>query len=158
MELGMTIISGTLILLIIVPITLMQLKKRNNEQVLLKSLKALSNQQNCKLTKYDVTNDFAIGLDQATKTLFYYKNTVLENISKHVNLSHFINCEIFEIRQNNTKNQQGEITTLTLVLYPVDKSKTTETLNIYNAEENYQLNGEVELIKKWKDLISFSLK
>lgn len=158
MELGMTIISGTLILLIIVPITLMQLKKRKNEQVLLKSLKTLSNQQNCKLTNYDVTNDFAIGLDQASKNLFYYKNTVLENISKHVNLSQFINCEIYEIKRNNTKDKQGEITTLNLVLYPMDESKTPETLKIYNAEENYQLNGEVGLIKKWKDLISLSLK
>ncbi|TYB77472.1 hypothetical protein ES677_00280 [Bizionia gelidisalsuginis] len=158
MELGMTIISATLLLLIIVPLTLMQLKKRNKEQLLLKSLKTLSNQQNCKLTKYDVTSDFAIGLDQATKTLFYYKNTVLENISKHVNLSQFLDCEVLEVRQNNTRNKQGDIENLNLVLHPIDKNGTVETLKIYNSKENYQLNGEVDLTKKWKDLISLSIK
>ncbi|MBQ0769400.1 MAG: hypothetical protein KBT58_08915 [Bizionia sp.] len=158
MDLGMTLISASLILLIIVPLTLMQLKKRNKEQVLLKSLKTLSNQQNCKLTKYDVTSDFVIGLDQATKTLFYYKNTVLENISKHINLSQFIDCDILETRQNNSKNKQGEIAHLNLVLYPKDKNGASETIKIYNSSENYQLNGEVDLVKKWKDLIASSLK
>lgn len=154
----MTIISATLILLIIVPLTLMQLKKKNREQLLLKSLKNLSKQQNCTLTKYDVNSDFAIGLDQATKTLFYYKDTVLEHISKHVNLSQFKDCEVLEVRQNNSKNKLGEIENLNLVLHPFNKNDALETLKIYNSTENYQLNGEVDLIKKWKELISLTLK
>lgn len=158
MELGMTLISATLILLIIVPLTVMQLKKRNKEQVLLKSLKTLSNQQNCKLTTHDVTSDFAIGLDQASKNLFYYKNTVLENISKHINLSQFIDCDVLETRQNNTKNKQGEIAHLNLVLIPKDKNNESETIKFYNSDENYQLNGEVDLVKKWRNLIVSSLK
>ena len=158
MNLGMILISATLILLIVVPITLMQLKKRKKEQMLLKGLKSLSKQQKCTLTTYDVTSDFAIGLDQATKTLFYYKNTVLENVSKHLNLSHFLDCEVLEARQNSSKNKKGEIENLNLVLYPIDKSTASETLKIYNSKENYQLNGEVDLIKKWKDLISTTLK
>lgn len=158
MDLGMITISATLILLVVVPLTLMQLQKRKKEQAHLNALKSLSKQHHCSLTHYDLTSDFAIGIDQVAKALFFYKNTAHENRSKHIALKNYSDCKISEERQNTKNTTLGDITALSLTLTPRDNSITPEYINFYNSDENYQLNGEIDLIKKWNGLLASTIK
>nr|WP_321227863.1 hypothetical protein [uncultured Psychroserpens sp.] len=158
MNLGVTITSAVLVLLVIAPVALIQQQQKKKERKILKSLKALASKYDCTLTEYEVFKNFAIGLDEKNNNLFFYKKNSLKEISQHVDLNKIKSCGILNSKKANNKSKQDNIARLQLILNPLDNIKHEQTIEIYNQTDDFQLNGELDVIHKWEHIIQNSLK
>jgi len=157
MNLGITITSTVLVLLVVTPVVLMQQQQKNKERKLIKALKAFAELNNSSITEYDVFKNFAIGLDKNKNNLFFYKNNASKENSQCINLNEIKSCGVLNSKKPTKKNTLGDISRLELVLNPVKNSIDKHTLEIYNETEDFQLNGELEFIRKWEHIINNSL-
>ena len=110
MNTGVTITTITLTLLIILPLAYMQMQKKKSNNKILNALKELAQQQNSNITTHEVSGDFAIGIDQNSKRLFFYREKEHENVAQNIDLNTIKNCTILKITikfKANIKNQFG---------------------------------------------------
>lgn len=157
MNLGMTITSTVLVLLVTTPIALIQQQQKKKERKLLKTLKTIANQHNSTLTEYDVFKNSVIGLDKKENNLVFYKKNLSTETVQLINLNEFKSCEILNLTKANKQNKQ-DIIRLQLILNPIDNTKEKETIEFFNHTEDFQLNGELDVIRKWEHIINSSLK
>lgn len=153
MNLGITITSTVLVLLVVAPVVLIQQQQKNKERKLLKALKSLASQYNSSITEYDIFKNFAIGLDSHNNNLFFYKSHLAHETSQRINLNTIKSCGVSNSKKPNHKNSNGDIVRLELVLNSASNSNDNQSIEIYNQTEDFQLNGELEIVRKWEHTI-----
>ena len=158
MNLGITITSTVLVLLVVAPVVLMQQQQKNKERKLLKALKSLASQHNSSITEYDIFKNFAIGLDSQNNNLYFYKSHSTNETFQRINLNNIKSCGVLNSRKPNYKNSGGDIVRLELVLNSTMNSNNNQSIEIYNQTEDFQLNGELEIVRKWEHKIREILK
>lgn len=158
MNLGITITSTVLVLLVVTPVVLIQQQQKKKSRNLLKALKTLANTHNCSITKYDVFKNFAIGLDKQNNTLFFYKKSSSKAIKQHINLNEVKSCGVFNSKKTTHENVSGDTVKLELILNSVESSSNNKSIELYNQTEDFELNGELEIVSKWKHIIHNTIK
>ncbi|MBP7497330.1 MAG: hypothetical protein KA792_06680, partial [Bacteroidales bacterium] len=68
------LVGAILIALCSLPFFLMSMHKRKRKNQKLKILTNLANQNNCKIDKFELCGNYAIGVDKTKKYVFFYKN------------------------------------------------------------------------------------
>lgn len=158
MNLGITITSTVLVLLVVAPVVLMQQQQKNKERKLLKALKSLASQHHSSITEYDIFKNFAIGLDNQNNYLFFYKSHSTNETFQRINLNNIKSCGVSSSRKPNHKNSSGDIVHIKLVFNSTVNSSDNQSIEIYNQTEDFQLNGELEIVRKWEHKIREILK
>lgn len=152
MDSGTIFIGATCIILCAMPFILTTRSRNKKEKQLLLLLNNLAKQQQSNISKYDVFGYYAIGVDEIKKSVFYqFKTKELEK-QQFVDLTTIKKCKIENISKSADGNSSVE--QLNLNLSFMDKNKPNVILEFYNAEVNFQLNGEIQLIEKWNTLIN----
>ncbi|WP_040280920.1 hypothetical protein [Psychroserpens damuponensis] len=157
MSLGITITSAVLVLLVTTPVVLIQQQQKKKERKLLNALKALANQHKSKLAEFEVFKNFAIGLDANNHNLFFYKQNSKKEISQRIDLNNIKSCGILNSKKANHTDKHDTIVRLQLVLNPKSSSKHEQNIEIFNQIDDFQLNGELEVIQKWEHIIQNNL-
>jgi len=156
MNLGSIIIGATLIAIVVVPIVLMEVKRKKREHKKLKSLLNIANQQDCIISKHEVCADFIIGIDESNKKVFFVKQQKEEALTLSVDLNETQSCKV--INTNRTfKSKEGSqkvIDRLELSFIPTNKNKSETKMEFFNADLRGQLNGELQCIEKWSKLVN----
>lgn len=151
MNTGVTITTITLTLLIILPLAYMQLQKKKSNNKILNILKDLAQQKNSNITTHEVSGAFAIGIDQNNKQLFFYREKEHETITQNIDLNTIENCTILNSR---TANRSSQVIDRVGLIFTSDTSKqNNSTIELYNHNESYQLNGELDFVNKWSKTI-----
>ncbi|MEM5565184.1 hypothetical protein WNY78_08710 [Psychroserpens sp. AS72] len=158
MSLGITLTSTVLVLLVTTPVVLIQQQQKKKERKLLKALKAIANQHNSTLTEFEVFKNFAIGLDKNNNNLFFYKQNSKKEITQRIDLNKIKSCGILNSKKANNSDKKDSIVRLQLILNPKSNAKHEQNIEIYNQTDDFQLNGELEVIRKWEHLIQTHLK
>lgn len=157
MDLGTTVIGLICIVICAIPFVLTIRGKKKKEKQLLVSLKDLAKQQNCEITEYDICGFYAIGIDKAKNFVFFVFKKKDLGKQQFVDLSKIKSCKIANIGKSTSKNEKL-IERLNLNFSPIDDNLPNTVLEFYNVDVNYQINGELESIKKWNTLINNMLK
>jgi hypothetical protein len=160
MDMGSIITGVVIIAICIIPFVLLGGGGKKRKKQLLQALSNIAEKQNSKITQHDICGEFAIGLDETTNILFFYKKVKEKETAQYVLLSNIQSCKA--VTTNRTSKDKGvshsAVAKFELVLTPVDKNNTDIRLELYNAEDSMQLSGELKMMQKWEQTVNGRLK
>lgn len=157
MELGVIAIGATVIALCAIPFIATANNRKKKQKELLNGLNTIATTQQSHLGIHDFGMEFAIGLSSAKNYVFFYKN--LKNgqpISTCIPINTVQNCKILESKQR--AGSESILQKLELVITFLDKESTTCSLVFFDAEEHFQPNGEMSLIRQWETNIKQAME
>ncbi len=156
-----TVIAGAVLLAVcILPLFIIIRSRKKVENQMSKSLEKIANASNCQLSFKDLSGNFAIGIDDNKKFVFFFKNSKVAVIEESIELAKYKSCKVIKSSKtiksgNGTYN---EIEKLELNFIPKIKDNEEINLEFFNAEGSFQLNGELQVIEKWSNLINKRLQ
>ncbi len=157
MDLGTIIIGVICIALCALPFVLTNKNKKNKEKELLNSLKDFAKQHNSEITDYEISESYAIGLDETKRTISFLQKTK-ENVDlQFIELNTIKNCEINNISKSLGKNETT-LDKLNLKLNVIGKNKPSITLEFFNSDISFQPVNEFDSIEKWNKIINSLLQ
>ncbi|MCB0461514.1 MAG: hypothetical protein R2816_05750 [Flavobacteriaceae bacterium] len=156
MDSGVTLIGIFIVVLCAIPFVIPYINRKKIEKQFLLSLKELAKQNDCSINQYEIFGNFAIGIDESKNFVFFTLNEE-EGLNKQcVNLSMIKTCIINKTYRLTAKKEK--ITDkLSLYFSFKEKSNPDIALDFYNSNVNYQLNGEIQIIEKWNQVINNAL-
>jgi hypothetical protein len=156
MDLGSGLIGGLAIALIALPFLWIKRIQNKNKANMFDKLNAMAHQHQTSIEKFDLTGDFIIGTDPKHEHIFFFKKGNKEEVIQHVELKEIENCKV--VKKDILKGSYKTVDRLDLSFIPKDKSKLETLFEIFNLEKNMQLNGELQVIDRWKVDINSWLK
>ena len=152
-----TIIMGTiLIAIVVVPMSLLGRNGRKTKHKLLNLLESFANKENCKISEQEVCDDFAIGIDNENKVVFFTRLSGENYETERVNLSDIKTCKSNVTSRAVSFNGRKDkvVERLGLSFIPKNSNSQPVELEFFNAEKNTQLNGEFQALEKWQKIVS----
>ncbi len=160
MELSTTIIGLVAIALISLPFLLMSKSRKDREKQLFNSLQTIANKFNSNINEFDVGPGFAIGLTTNQQAVVFYKNKNETEVEKIISLDEIQKCKVNSINNSTKSGSSVEsfVERLELAFIPKNKRPDDLKIELYNAKDSFQLNGEYQLALKWEGLINTKLQ
>lgn len=156
MDFGTAITGLIIIAVCILPFALLHWSMKKKQKQLSQSLKQLAKQHNCSISQHEFFRDFAVGIDEASNYIFFYKKTKDHETARHLNLADIQSCKVVNISRavhHKDSNYKG-VGKLELSFTPIAKTDPPVLWVFYDAEESLQLNGELQSIGKWEKLVN----
>ena len=158
MNTGTLILSAVFIAICALPFILSSRGSRKRRNTLLKSIQALADKHDAKISQYDVGTDFIIAIDDVKNLVLFFKNTPNNSVENCVDLSAYQDCKILKFGKDlKSTSSSYAIEKLKLEFIPRDKTFSEQQFEFYDEEVNTQLSGEIQLINTWHDLIQQKL-
>lgn len=160
MNLGTAIVGAIFIAIFMLPFIFMLSGRKKKEKQLKQSILAIANNHNCKISQQEISDEFAIGLDETLNQLFFFKKTTGKEIAQHINLAEIKSCKVIKT-EHSTGNKQDSvklIDKLDLHFSFLDRKNPDISLAFYDSEENFGMDGEIQIIEKWSKIVNDRLK
>lgn len=157
MDLTVTIIGISLLMVFIIPIVLLNRTSSNKKKIITNELNLLAQKENTKISTYDIWSDYCIGIDTESKFLFYVHRIKDEFNSQIIPLNTVKNCHLVKNQhQNGTKdNFTYTIDKIQLEFNFADKSHNNKLLDFYDSnQDNMEAYAQLELAEKWAKMIN----
>jgi hypothetical protein len=160
MKLSTILILAAIIAISVILYLVVSMRSKNKEKKKLQVLNDYASKHNCTITKNEIYGNISIGIDEKSNFLFFIKSNDETRELKHVNLSEIRNCKVVHtgrtVQFNNSSTKV--IDRLDLCFNPVNKNKEQIQLGFYNVElDGSILNGELQLVEKWSDILNNKL-
>lgn len=159
MDFGTAITGLLLIAIIVVPFLLINGFKKVKNKRMLSLLNTEAARFECTINEYELSGNVIIGIDDAAEMVFFGKTKGGSDLSQTVNLADFQSCEI--VAKNRYRGEEANNDRIVDKLELYFKSKTPGkediTLEFYCGAENFQLNDELSVMKKWAEIINNKL-
>ena len=157
MESEITIIGLIIVLICILPFAWMSINRKRREKKFLRQLSEIAQRNNCNISRYDLWNNSAIGIDDVALSVIYVRKTKDQISAEHINLSEIQKCRI--INSGRTVSNKGShynvVDKLDLGFTFRDQNKKEALLELYNTEhDNLTLNGELQIGEKWCKIVN----
>ncbi len=154
MESGVLSMTLLMAAAIVVPFTAIKLGIKKNEKKGFKKLKEIALKNKDEISDYDIQGNFAIGWNSKSKHLFYYRNTNGAEFFEDIDLKNMKDCTITKQskRSKSSKNTFEVLDKMALSFTPSTHSAAKQ-IELYDADESYQLTGELEIAEKWQQII-----
>lgn len=153
MDLGTFIVGMVMLAACIVPFALMAQNRKKRKEQLLFSLKKIAEGKSSTVTHYEVCGDAIMGWDESKLQLFYYQKSSHKERRIAVDLTKMISCEA-EHFLNTLDDGSSRIQKLQLVFTDRITKGVQEKVELYNADEQTNLQGEVQLLANWESKIN----
>jgi len=155
LDLGTAIIGGITIMIIVVPIYMMLRGRKKKEKMILRSLLEIAAQKNCTIDQHEIFGSNAIGIDENNKKVFFYRQTEDQITEQFVDLGAIGSCKV--VKTHSTFRNKGVnekvLERLELSFVPSVQSNGEIKFEFFNADDNIQLNGELQSAERWSQLI-----
>lgn len=155
MDLGTAIVGAICAALCILPFVLMNRNRKKNERQILLSLKNNASQHDSQISQYELHGHFAIGVDQTKKYVYFYHQDKGVTNEQFIDLAEIESCKPVNTHRvvSHRDGDQKIIERLDLCLTPRDRSKQPFNLEFFNAQHSPQLNGELQIVENWSNVI-----
>lgn len=133
------------------PFVLMMINQKKRARQILNALSQMANENQTQIQEYEICGQLAIAIDSGKKHLFYYLKTDQSEFNEVIVLDTIKNCSekvIYNHEDDSRKTVQELSITFNL------KQGTPKTWQLYHADIQPQLDGELQLMKKWVHLIN----
>jgi hypothetical protein len=159
MELGNVVIGIISVLICVGPFILIYLLRVKRQNKMKQTLQMGLTDQRIKIGQHEFCGDFLIGFDTNKRNILFLKRRQNNEFSiKSIDLSSVQSCKVIkEIKtvKNNQKSidfiEQIDLSILTI-------HKKEERLELFNDDDNTQLNGELQCAEKWAQWVNEQLK
>lgn len=147
------IIGLFVILLIIVPFMYFHFAQKARKKKFTNEFLDMAAKQGVVVTQYDVWSCyFAIGLDSRSNKLFYYRKRNNKEEQALVNLAEVDKCWVNHVKV--ALNEDQVIGRLELVLHYRNGKSGEKALLFYSKEEFMTHFDELQLVEKWRGIVS----
>lgn len=156
MDMTTLLISILFIGLFLTPFLYSRYAKQNKQSRFLAALRAISEPQSLSFSVVDIWNESAIGYDPGRKVLAYVHFAGDQLLSQQViPLQDISACKLYaSSHEVNTPNGHKRVTDrLELQLTHKNGQMPLSLITFYEAEKNFLINGELQLINKWDKLV-----
>lgn len=153
MDSGTAITATTIVLVCIMPFVYMSINNKKARKQLIEKLNELAQNNHCTITHYDIVNSLAIGIDEASATIFFIKKMATAQIAQHVTLTEIQKCNV--ITTNKTIVEEGyhfkTLDKLELAFSHRNKSEAQIVMTFYEAysADSATLSNEFQIADKW---------
>jgi hypothetical protein len=160
MNLGTAIVGAIFIAIFMLPFIFMLRGRKKKEKQLKQSILTIANNHNCKISQQEISEEFAIGLDETLNQLFFLKKTADKEIAQHVNLAEVKSCKVIKTGNviGNKEDNYKSLDKLDLHFSFLDRKNQDISFTFYDSEENFGLDGEIQMIEKWAKIVNDRLK
>ena len=141
-----------MILFCVIPIIIINRKKKIKEKIFLQTLISLAEKSNSKITELDKWGDKAIGIDKSTHKIFFIIKTAENESGLEVDLNEMKKCRFINTNSVVTyrESSQKVIERLELAFTFIDPKKPDLILEFYNSTyDSLALRDEIRLAEKW---------
>ncbi len=157
MESGMLITGVVLTALLITPfIFFRDGKRKSRTKNLLSNLTDLAKVENCNVSKHEVWNDAAIGINNETHKLFYVQGQGSAVIHAVVHLEDVKRSTVSVVSRTVERKSDSQkiIEKIDLILEHKSSVHPDVLLSFYDSEvDGMGLSGELQLAEKWNAII-----
>mgnify|MGYP000253232306 CR=1 FL=1 len=155
LDLGTAIIGGITMLVIVIPIYMMMRGRKKKEKMILRSLLEIAAQKKCTIDQHEILGTNAIGIDENNQMVFFYRQTEDQIIEQFVDLKAIESCKVVTTHRtiSNKGVKEKLLERLDLRFVPSVQGKGEIIFEFFNADDNIQLNGELQSAEKWSQLI-----
>lgn len=152
METGMIVIAAVLFAVILVPTLLIIQNTKKQSKKLFNGLKAAVAKNNGVLTQHTEQNDFALGIDETHKAIYFFKKSEVIETSQIIDLSQIKSCEVIT-KTRRIKKEKGfeEIMEKINLEFTSKKDNEVKQIELYNEEESL-LTDELTIAENWKKI------
>ncbi len=157
MDLATSLIGLGMVALIMLPILYFHYAQKNKRKKFLNDFISQAEQQQLKVSQHDVWSQYsAIGLDAAANKLFFYSKRGDQEQKSLINLAEVEKCRVNISRI--AQNEDQVIDRLELVLTIRNVRSSEKVIEFFSKEEFMTLNGELQLVEKWKTIVNSQLE
>lgn len=160
MDSGATIVGIIVLLICVTPFVLLSRNSRKRKQEVLDRLVRLADQKNCKISRYDIWNNSAVGIDDTARWVFFTRKVNGAQTEYRINLAEVQKCRMLNSHRTVSRadGNQKMIDRLELAFTYRDKNKGETVLEFYNRDfDSPTLSGELQLTEKWGKIFSDTL-
>ncbi len=153
METGMLMIAAVFFAVILIPILLLIQNTKKQSKRLFNELKATVANNNGLLTQHTEQNNFALGIDNVHKTIYFLKMTETGKTSEVIDLSLVKTCAM-NTTTRRIKKEKGfeELIEKIELLFIFKNNNHTKHIELYNEAESL-LNNELTIGKQWRKIV-----
>ena len=148
MDLGASITELVLVAICIAPFIIMGRNKAKSKKQKRKAMTALAHKNNHELGLFEVFGNLSLGMDTNKSQLFFIRKDNNGILEQSLPLSKFKTCVLNKI---GTKDYVEKIE---LGLHTANKKQDDIYLLIFDNQNEFQLNGQLQWAEKWKSLIA----
>lgn len=155
MNLGITVTGAILVAICAAPVIYFVSSQKNEKKQLVQALKNAAAQFGHIIDKFDICSHFVIGIDNTSSSLYLVKQK--ENKIEQYNLS------LKDITAATLETHYGKNTSLKVVerlgirFLPKKGHVSDMYWELYNSDDSFQLNGELQLAQSWIERINKAL-
>ncbi|MDO9595076.1 MAG: hypothetical protein Q7J19_08785 [Lutibacter sp.] len=160
MNLGTAIVGAIFIAIFMLPFIFMLNGRKKKEKQLMQSILNVASNHNCKISQQEINEEFAIGLDETLNHLFFFKKTKDKEIAQHIDLKEIKSCKVVKTDHatGNKEDSYKSIDKLDLHFSFLDRKNPDISFVFYDSEENFGMDGEIQMIEKWSKIVNDRLK
>ena len=158
MESGMLIMAVVLTALLMTPFFFFRDGKRHSRtKNLLNNLTDLAKAENCNVSKHEIWNDAAIGINNETHKLFYVQGQGADVTRTVVHLEDVKRSRVSVVSRTVERKSDSQkiIEKISLVLEHKSSVHPDVLLSFYDSDvDGLSLSGELQLAEKWNGIIN----
>lgn len=148
---------AVLILLSILPVWIINKKRKNKEKKNLQLLLNLAEKNQCRISEHQLFNQIVIGLDREARKVFFIRTSPEHPAEQQIDLAPYKKCRMEETGRSG--NNGHVIDKIGLLFIPAQTGQKEATLVLYDTDyDNLTLSGEIQFAEKWANLINDLLK
>lgn len=157
LDLPTLLIGVGMVALIILPILYFHLDQKKKRAAFLQLFKLRAQQQQVQAEQCDMWSNYcAIGLDTQSKKLFYLRKNGEQEQQLAINLADVEHCTVNNLKRMHNGDQIIDRLELCFALRA--PKGPVAIIEFYSKDESMTLNGELQLIEKWKTLINANVE
>lgn len=147
------------ILVCTIPIVIIVWNNKKNERALLEKLLGFATRNHDRVTRHDLLDNMAIGLSEASNTLFFIKDDHNNTITEVVHLSEIAKCSLNKAVRRSLDGESSTIERIELIFTYKQNQNPAGKIEFYDLEhQGMALHGELQLAEKWLAIIVDRLK
>ncbi|MBC6999243.1 hypothetical protein [Cytophaga sp. FL35] len=157
LDVGTLYVGAILISLCIMPFVFIYMSKNKKQQAFKNSLTKMATDTHTSLGKHEFFVDFALGTDLHYNYLYVVKEKDRSLVENTVFLNEYSSSKVVQTDHIIRKNKSRDVVIEKLELNLTDNHTHKETLiEFYNNRDGLPLDGQLQSIKTWNDLINAS--
>lgn len=155
MNLGITITGALLVAVCATPVVYFVASQKNQKKQLIQALKQLAAQHGCTIGHYELCAQLIIGIDGSAQRLFLIIKKDQQLIPHSLPLNAVAAVTLETVYGKNTALKVVE--QLGLRFLPKKGHVSDLYWELYNSDDSFQLNGELQLAHSWIERIHKAL-
>lgn len=158
MSLTASIITLVFILACVLLVIFLRHRNKAAEKKFAQILFDHASSSNSEISEYDITRKLAIGISNATNSIFFLKRRNDQNTITQVDLDSTERCYINQTTRTAKDRSYFSTERVELRFTPSEKNVPETVFELYNIDhDSMSMNGELQLAEKWRSIINSKL-